>query len=184
MKQAPRTKPSESRWTVNRQLLLPGLEPLSWRQRLVVRTLRLPLEQPLQLLLPLLLLQLKLLQLLMTAQLQLLLELLLLLRLLLLLLLLPLMRLLLLLLLLRLLLLRLCLLLMRQLPLQAQFFFFFFPLLLLILLLLLDRVKPDGPRRPSRSLRGLDPLVRGVSICRARAITRLISDSDGVAHSP
>jgi hypothetical protein len=139
-----------------------------------MRTLRLLLEQPLQLLLPLLLLQLKLLQLLLTALLQLLLELHLLLRLLLLLLL-P----------LRLrLLLRLCLLLMRQLPLQAAFFFFFPPLLLVLLLPLLDRVKPDGPLRLSLNLRGLNPLVRGVIVYRARAVIRLITDSDGVSHSP
>jgi hypothetical protein len=141
------------------------------------------LEQPLQLLLPLL----KLLQLSLPMLLQLLLEL----HLLLLLLLLPLLCLLLLLLHQRLLLL---------LPVQTVllllfffyfFFFFFLPLLfpppsllLILLLLLLDRVEPNGPQCPSLGLGSLNPLVRDMSACRAWAFPGLITNSDGVAHSP
>ena len=141
-----------------------------------------PLEQPFQLLL--LLMLLKLLQLLMSALIQLLLEmhlrpplLLRMLRRLLLwlLLLLLLLRLWLPLLLHLLLLPRLSLSLRRQLPLWTTLFFFF-PLFLVVLpLLLLDGVEPDGPWRPSLNLRGLDPLIHG---------TKLVADSDGVAHSP
>ena len=69
-----------------------------------------------------------------------------------------------------LLLLRLCLSLRRKLPLRMTLFLFFPPLLLVIPLLLLDGVEPNGPWNPS-----LNPLIRG---------TRLIANSDGVAHSP
>ena len=74
-----------------------------------------------------------------------------------------------------LLLLRLCLSLRRKLPLRMTLFLFFPPLLLVIPLLLLDGVESNGPWNPSLNLRGLNPLIRG---------TRLIANSDGVAHSP
>ena len=180
----PRTEPRGSCRVVNRQLLLPRLKPLRRLRLLLVWTLQLLLEQPLQLLLPLL----KLLQLSLPMLLQLLLEL----HLLLLLLLLPLLCLLLLLLHQRLLLLLLPVQTVLLLLFFFYFFFFFFlpllfpppSLLLILLLLLLDRVEPNGPQCPSLGLGSLNPLVRDMSACRAWAFPGLITNSDGVAHSP
>ena len=74
-------------------------------------------------------------------------------------------------------------------PLFLLFLLFLFPPLLLLLLVLpllcfLNRMEPNGPWRPSLDLRGLNPLVHDTSASRARAVPGLITNSDGVTHSP
>ena len=170
-------------------LLLPCLRPLHLLELMLQRSLPLRLLL-LGELLQLPLLQLKLLQFLLSVLLQLFLELQLLPLLLLRLLLLLLRLLLLLLLFLRLLLLLLNLRLLLLLTLQTTLLSLFLlpPLLLLLLVLpllrFLDRMEPNGPWCPSLDLRGLDPLVRDMSASRIRTAPGLITNSDGVAHSP
>jgi predicted membrane metal-binding protein len=83
-------------------------------------------------------------------------------------------------------------LLLQQKTLLALFLLFLillFPPLLSLLLVLpllpfLNGMEPNGPWCLSLDLRALYPLVRDMSICRAWAILGLITNSDGVAHSP
>jgi len=49
---------------------------------------------------------------------------------------------------------------------------------------LLDRVEPDGPRRPFRDRRGLDLFIHDTGILREPITTGSIANGNGIPHAP